>query len=681
MSLVTKFQLPRFALPALVLWIAYSTGITYGQMTIGWEKQRDVLGFIDQPNHGVSSANDGVYIVDTIAVINSAGMVRQSPCIRKYDLNGRELWTQKYFGSEDKVQGVSAAVDGVYIAGSHFDPSIPAFVAKYDRRGGNRLWARELSLGLSTVPSAVGATGEGVYVVGHSSDLAKNIFGYIGPGFLRKYDVYGNELWTVQFGTFFTWSPLRVSPTTGGVYVAGAVPQKLPLPGQADIDPSVDAFLAKYDLNGNLLWTRQFGTSNFAGATGVSATTDGVYVTGNGAPRDIQCAGCPELPASTFIRKYDLNGNALWTRRFGNSIGNSGVLALGVSATANGVFSLVAQVYSPTNDYYISQYDPNNGSASAVLKLPGCVRCDSGGIDATTGRVYVTGNHEFYPIVNFLAMLIPGSSPPRPGSEVSQLPELEGSASFNVRWSGLDIGGPGIQNYTIYVSDNGGPFTPWLTRTTATQGAFIGVSGHSYGFYSIAQDAAGNVEAPKSVADAVTYVGTVPPGPITHVSSLPATTTSPNFLVQWSATAEPFGVHRYDIYVSDNGGPFALWRSAYQGSDQYYLDWFSGYLGHTYAFYSRGLDWNGNYEGPKSGAEATTRTPTQLPEDVNGDGRIDCSDIAMVKAAMGSTPGRPNWKPAADVNRDGVVNLRDLTLISQMLPSATYAGWTSSYCN
>lgn len=65
--------------------------------------------------------------------------------------------------------------------------------------------------------------------------------------------------------------------------------------------------------------------------------------------------------------------------------------------------------------------------------------------------------------------------------DVHQLmPSTEAAASFVVSWSGTDVGS-GIQSYTIYVSDSGGPYGAWLTQTTGTSAKFIGVAGQAKG--------------------------------------------------------------------------------------------------------------------------------------------------------------------------------------------------------
>jgi len=93
-----------------------------------------------------------------------------------------------------------------------------------------------------------------------------------------------------------------------------------------------------------------------------------------------------------------------------------------------------------------------------------------------------------------------------PTSHVLALPNAESCPNFKVSWSGSDVGS-GTKSFTILYSDNGGPFTAWLTNTASTGATFQGQLGHSYGFYGIAQDLVGNVEPAKTSADATTQVG------------------------------------------------------------------------------------------------------------------------------------------------------------------------------
>jgi len=244
-------------------------------------------------------------------------------------------------------------------------------------------------------------------------------------------------------------------------------------------------------------------------------------------------------------------------------------------------------------------------------------------------------------------------------------PTAVNTSSFQVRWSGTDVGGPGIQDYTIYVSDSGGPYDAWLTQTTLVQATFTGAFGHTYSFYSIARDLAGNLEPAKTAAEATTVVDNTKP--VSHVSPLPATEPSTNFVVQWSGTDTGSGVREYTIYVSDNGGAFTPWQAQTAATNA----WYSGFLGHTYGFFSQAQDNAGNVESLKSAPEARTQTPAQSTEDVNGDGQINCTDVDLVKASFGKKTGQTGFNPAADVNKDGVVNILDLSLVTQKLIPGT----------
>jgi hypothetical protein len=57
--------------------------------------------------------------------------------------------------------------------------------------------------------------------------------------------------------------------------------------------------------------------------------------------------------------------------------------------------------------------------------------------------------------------------------------------------------------------------------------------------------------------------------------------------------------------------------------------------------------------------------------DLNGDGVVNCVDIAIVRASFGRRSGQPGFDPRADTNGDGVVDIRDLAVVARQLPSGT----------
>src|SRR5712691_6673006 len=72
-------------------------------------------------------------------------------------------------------------------------------------------------------------------------------------------------------------------------------------------------------------------------------------------------------------------------------------------------------------------------------------------------------------------------------------------------WNGTDVIGE-VDTFTIFVSINGGSFTPFLEKTRDTQATFHGEGGKTYGFICIATDTAGNVEVKNPVAEVITQV-------------------------------------------------------------------------------------------------------------------------------------------------------------------------------
>ncbi len=57
----------------------------------------------------------------------------------------------------------------------------------------------------------------------------------------------------------------------------------------------------------------------------------------------------------------------------------------------------------------------------------------------------------------------------------------------------------------------------------------------------------------------------------------------------------------------------------------------------------------------------------RLTGDVNGDGLVDCTDLAIIRAAFGNR----TFDPRADVNGDGVIDVRDLAYVAQRVTVGT----------
>ncbi len=59
------------------------------------------------------------------------------------------------------------------------------------------------------------------------------------------------------------------------------------------------------------------------------------------------------------------------------------------------------------------------------------------------------------------------------------------------------------------------------------------------------------------------------------------------------------------------------------------------------------------------------------PGDVNGDSVVNCTDLSIVKAALGSRAGQANYNILADVNLDGQVTIQDYSFVAAHLPAGS----------
>jgi hypothetical protein len=76
---------------------------------------------------------------------------------------------------------------------------------------------------------------------------------------------------------------------------------------------------------------------------------------------------------------------------------------------------------------------------------------------------------------------------------------------------------------------------------------------------------------------------------------------------------------------------------------------------------------NGRYLPGAPTAWTYLLTDDGVQGDLNQDGVPDCEDLAIVKASFGKRAGQPGFDPRADINADGVVDIKDWTYINQIV--------------
>ena len=147
-------------------------------------------------------------------------------------------------------------------------------------------WIRQFGSPFFDAARGIAVDATRVYVTGQTQGtLAGGPSAGLADAFAREYDVGGNEVWTRQFGTPVgtpsTEDALAIAADATGLFVVGTTNGAFS--GQTNAG-GTDAFVRKYDVDGNEVWTRQFGTPGFDGARGISLdASGGVYVTGGTA--------------------------------------------------------------------------------------------------------------------------------------------------------------------------------------------------------------------------------------------------------------------------------------------------------------------------------------------------------------------------------------------------------------
>ena len=133
-------------------------------------------------------------------------------------------------------------------------------------------------------------------------------------GFLTKIDSSGNIIWSKQFGTpeedDEEWCAIDKS---GNVYIAGSTTGNL----NGKNAGKEDIFVVKYNSDGQMAWSKQFGTDSTDIAKGIYADNAGnIYVTGATAGKLGQSSFGKN---DCFIMKLDNSGNQLFIRQFGTT--------------------------------------------------------------------------------------------------------------------------------------------------------------------------------------------------------------------------------------------------------------------------------------------------------------------------------------------------------------------------
>jgi hypothetical protein len=242
------------------------------------------------------------------------------------------------FGTEKGDSASGVAVDGkdIYVSGGTQGalggPNAGGqdlYVRKYNTRG-ELQWTRQFGTPENDQTAIGGLDARhGLVVIGGGVRAALPGQAWTGlqDAFVRAYDRNGNLLWTRQFGSPVDERVRHVAMAKdGSIFVSGQT--RGGLMGQPNLG-STDAFVLRLDPDGTVRWLRQFGTSGIDEAIGVAVIKDAVYVTGvtTGVfPGQASAGG----DFDSFVARLTLDGDIEWITQFGTP-GSDGAWKIGVA--------------------------------------------------------------------------------------------------------------------------------------------------------------------------------------------------------------------------------------------------------------------------------------------------------------------------------------------------------------
>jgi hypothetical protein len=321
--------------------------------------------------------------------------------LRRTSGGGAVRWTRFFSSAQFDTANSVALAGSEVVIGGRSGAIGEAFVAAYDTAG-NLLWAHEFGSprGQDSVRS-VAADDTGIYAAADVSKRVQPLPNHGGADIvLERYDLAGNLIWSKEIGT--KGNDVQGSVALDGVgslYATFTTTGAVPGTTNAGFN---DIVVRRYDLDGNAIWTRQFGTTSDEQEFSAVADAGGVYV--GGTTRDPNGTGDAAF-LDTFLLKFRPKGALAWTNQFG-SVKDDYLFDLSLSgrhlfAAGETTGDLPGQTSAGEGDAFLAQYQPD-GTQDWVDQI-GTTGNDIGqGVGASNGRAFLVGytNGTFPGLIN-----------------------------------------------------------------------------------------------------------------------------------------------------------------------------------------------------------------------------------------------------------------------------------------
>jgi hypothetical protein len=266
----------------------------------------------------------------------------------KTDTNGDSLWLRTFNHEyNDWGNEIRETSDGGYIIVggnglSGFGPDV--YIVKADSNG-DSLWARNIYGGLVDTVDAeaysVQEVPDGGYIfVGHieiTGEYDRNLF-------IMKFSAAGDSLWTKTYGGIGWDVGYSIDKTSDGGFIIAGYTDSYGIGGAI--------YLVKINQNGDTLWTKTYGGSDYEGAESVRETADGGFII-TGATASFG-AGYLDI----YLLKTNAQGDSLWATAFGGEEADCGY---SVEETLDGGFIITGEKFTTGLGYdvYVVKTEPD----------------------------------------------------------------------------------------------------------------------------------------------------------------------------------------------------------------------------------------------------------------------------------------------------------------------------------
>jgi hypothetical protein len=243
--------------------------------------------------------------------------------------------------------------------------------------------------GTSTAQATQVDANGNVYVIGSTTgDFGSQINQGTQDAYLTKYDSAGNVQWTKLLGSAGSASgfSLALDPS-GGVVVTGSTTADIVQGAVAD--GNADSFVAKYDSNGNQTWIKQLQTLSGNQANSVSVDSSGnIFIGGQVLSGVISRGQVAQGSSDAYLAKLDSKGNIVYEKQFGTSGKDQ------VAATATGADGSLYVASVQNGHAIVSKYANGDATVAPVWQTDLGDLQNGGGIGGLTvsgNQVYVSG--------------------------------------------------------------------------------------------------------------------------------------------------------------------------------------------------------------------------------------------------------------------------------------------------